>query len=148
MEQVALAFVPGDHMQPRARQREHLRYQLAETPGAHQQDTVVGTYVHLLQDLDRRCQRLGEHRCLVAHGVRHHVQVLDRQRQVLGVRTVALRDAQHGARLAVSRASVSAGLARAAHGVDLAHHAPAHPRRVRRLDDLPTNSWPITPVNG
>ncbi len=45
---------------------------------------------HLRQDLERRGDRLGEHRDVVGHAVRHGVQVRDRQRQVVGERAVAV----------------------------------------------------------
>jgi len=48
---------------------------------------------------------------------------------------VPARDAEHGAALAVGTAAARARRAAAAHGVDLAHHAPADERLGAPLDD-------------
>ncbi len=136
VQQRALVRVTSHDTQPRTRQGEHLRHELSETAGADQQHAVVGAHVDLLEDLERRSQRLGEHGRLVGDGVRHRVEVGERQRHVLGVGAVASGDAEHRPRFAVGRPRVEARLAGAADGVDLADDAAPDPGRVRRLDDL------------
>ena len=131
-----LECVAGDDVKLGAGEREHLRDELAEAAGADEQHAVGRGDVDLLQDLERRGERLGEDRCVVAHAVGHAVQVRERQTQVLGVRAVAVDDSEHGSRLAVGRAPAWQVGARAARGVDLADDTRAEPLGVRRLDDL------------
>ena len=128
--------MPGDDVELGAGEREHLGDELSEPTGADEQHAVGRCDVDLLQDLDRGSERLGEHRGVVAHAVGHAVQVREREAQELGVRAVAVDDAEHGSRLAVGRASGSAGGAGAARVVDLADDARAEPVGVRSLHDL------------
>ena len=126
----------GDDVELGAGEREHLRDELSEPTGADEQHAVGGSDVDLLQDLDRGSERLGEHRGVVAHAVGHAVQVRERETKELGVRAVAVDDAEHGARLAVGRASGPAGGADTARVVDLADDTCAQPLGVRSLHDL------------
>src|SRR5690242_8009728 len=63
------------------------------------------------------------------------MQVLDRQREILGEGAVPAGDAEDGATLAMGAAARGAPTARAAHGVDLADDPPAAERCTRARDD-------------
>src|SRR5205823_549427 len=128
-EQRELRVVPSHDQQLAFREREGLRDQLTKLAVAHHQDAGVAVDRELFLDLERRREGLGEHRGVGRHLVRHHVQVLGWEREILGERAVPVHDAQHGTTLAMAAPARDTRAARAAHGVDLTDDAAADERR-------------------
>ena len=127
-----------EHGDVRRGRLQHLRDQQAHAPVADDGDAGARIDGHLLEDAARGGHRLGEHRRLVVHAVRHFVQVDRRQRQILGKRPVVLADADDVAVVAVLLDPPRAPVAVTAADVDLADDALADPGGVRRrrlLDD-------------
>ena len=120
----------------RSGEREHLRDELAQPPRSHEQHPVVGRDAHLLEDLERRGERLGEDGGFVRDRIGDPVQIAHRQGGVLGMHAVAVDDAQHRATLAVRGVSSAAGVALTARRIDLSHHPRTDPRLFRALDHL------------
>ena len=127
----------ADHAQVAAGARQHPRHELAQLAVAHDQRAHARADGHLLRDLERGREGLGERRDLVRDAVGHREQVAHRQRQPLGHGTVARHDAEHRAALAVGAAARPAGVALPAPRVDLAdqgahsdRNAPSQRRRA------------------
>ena len=90
---------------------------------------------HLLLDLEGGGERLGEDGRVRRDGVRYQMQVLDREREILGEGAVPAHDAEHGAALAVRAPAGRTRGAGTTHRVDLPDDAAADERRRPPLDD-------------
>src|SRR6202162_297766 len=120
-----------DERDVRARVLQHSRAERSELSGAEHRCPRLSVDRDLVQDLAGRGQRLGEDRLLVGDLVRHLVQVVLGESQVLGVRARVPEDAEHAASGAVTSEAAPAPIAAPAGEVDLPDDALAHPRRAR-----------------
>ena len=86
--------------------------------------------MHALGDLQGGGQWLGEDGHVIRHIIRHHMQVSERQGQVIGKGPIVVEDAQHPAALAMAAVPAAARRALATGDIDLAYDAPAFPGSI------------------
>lgn len=69
---------------------QHLRTQKPEFAVAQHHDLMRRLQMHLLQNFEGGSQRFGEDRCLIAHVIRHGVEIGDRNCDILGEGAIRL----------------------------------------------------------
>src|SRR5258708_39122622 len=92
-----LLLVLPHHHHFAATQRKHLRCQLAHLAIAQYHNTVGRSDMHLLEDLKVGGQGFYEDRLFIADILRNKMEVLYRQHQVIGKRSVAVDNAERTA---------------------------------------------------